>query len=49
MYHAREKNVGRRIDYIIVSNRLFEKVKDRFILADVTDRDHCPVGAEPDV
>jgi len=46
MYHAREKNVGWRIDYVIVSNRLFDRVRDSFILADVTGSDHCPVGAE---
>ncbi len=46
MYHAREKNVGWRIDYVIVSNRLFENVRDSFILADVMGSDHCPVGAE---
>ncbi len=46
MYHAREKNVGWRIDYVIVSDRLFEKVTDSFILSDVMGSDHCPVGAE---
>ena len=49
MYHAREKNVGWRIDYVSVSDRLFEKVKDSFILADVMGSDHCPVGVEMDV
>lgn len=46
MYHAREKNVGWRIDYFVVSNRIFEKVKDSFILNDVFGSDHCPVGIE---
>ena len=49
MYHAREKNVGWRIDYVIVSDRLFHKVKDSFILSDVMGSDHCPVGAEMDI
>ena len=44
MYHAREKNVGWRIDYFVVSERLMEKVTDAFILGDVMGSDHCPVG-----
>ncbi len=49
MYHAREKNVGWRIDYVIVSDRLFDKVRDSFILADVMGSDHCPVGVETEL
>ncbi len=49
MYHAREKNVGWRIDYFVVSDRLFEKVKDSFIFTDVFGSDHCPVGIELEV
>lgn len=44
MMKAREKNVGWRIDYFVVSNRLFAKVKDSFILNEVMGSDHCPVG-----
>ncbi len=46
MYHAREKNAGWRIDYFVVSDRLFPKVKDSFILDQITGSDHCPVGIE---
>ena len=46
MYHAREKNVGWRIDYFVVSNRLFPRVKDSFVLGDVMGSDHCPIGIE---
>ncbi len=46
MFHAREKNAGWRIDYFVVSNRLFPRVKDSFILGDVMGSDHCPVGIE---
>lgn len=49
MMKAREKNVGWRIDYFVVSNRLFHKVKDSFILTDVMGSDHCPVGIEIDI
>ena len=40
---AREKNVGWRIDYFIVSERLAPMLTDASILADVTGSDHCPV------
>ena len=46
MYHAREKNVGWRIDYFVVSNRLMPKVKDSFIMTEIGGSDHCPVGIE---
>ena len=49
MYQARQKNVGWRIDYFVVSNRIFDKVKDSFILTDVMGSDHCPVGIEIDL
>ncbi len=42
--HARERNVGWRIDYFFVSSNLKNKVKDAFILKDVTGSDHAPVG-----
>lgn len=48
MFHAREKNAGWRIDYFVVSERLLPRVKDAFILTDVTGSDHCPVGIELD-
>ena len=46
MFSARAKNVGWRIDYFVVSNRLFDRVKDSFILTNVMGSDHCPVGIE---
>ncbi len=46
MMKAREKNIGWRIDYFVVSNRIFDKVKDSFILGHVMGSDHCPVGIE---
>ncbi|HWR21997.1 MAG TPA: exodeoxyribonuclease III [Feifaniaceae bacterium] len=42
--NARQKNVGWRIDYFIVSERLMPRVKDSFILPEVEGSDHCPVG-----
>jgi exodeoxyribonuclease-3 len=43
MFHAREKNVGWRIDYFIVSNSIKENIKESTIHADVFGSDHCPV------
>lgn len=44
MYGARAKNVGWRIDYFVVSERIFDRVRDSFIMTDVMGSDHCPVG-----
>ena len=41
---AREKNVGWRIDYFLVSKVFLSQVKEAFILNDVFGSDHCPVG-----
>ena len=49
MYHAREKNVGWRIDYFVVSSRLMPKVKDSYLLNDFMGSDHCPAGLELDL
>lgn len=46
MMKSREKNVGWRIDYFIVSSKLCESLDDSFILTDVMGSDHCPVGIE---
>ena len=46
MFSARAKNVGWRIDYFVVSNRLLDRIKDSFILTSVMGSDHCPVGIE---
>ena len=41
---ARDRNIGWRIDYALVSDRLEEKVKDAYILNEIKGSDHCPVG-----
>ncbi len=41
---AREKNVGWRIDYFLISKALLPHVQDAFILNEVFGSDHCPVG-----
>ncbi len=42
-FHAREKNAGWRIDYFIVSDRLFERVEAAEIHSDILGSDHCPI------
>ena len=41
---ARERNIGWRIDYFVVSERLSDKVKDSLIYDEIEGSDHCPVG-----
>ena len=43
---ARARNVGWRIDYFVVSDRLRDRIKDAYILPEVLGSDHCPVGLE---
>jgi exodeoxyribonuclease-3 len=43
MFHAREKNVGWRIDYFLASERLKNQIEDSKIHMDVMGSDHCPV------
>ena len=49
MMKAREKNVGWRIDYFIVSNSIKEKIKEAKIHSEIMGSDHCPVELEIDV
>ena len=44
MFKARERNVGWRIDYFVVSERLLPRVRDALIYNEVMGSDHCPVG-----
>ncbi len=43
---ARAKNVGWRIDYFIVSDRLRDRITDAKIHTDILGSDHCPVELE---
>ncbi|MCY8599186.1 exodeoxyribonuclease III [Bacillus spizizenii] len=40
---ARDRNIGWRLDYFVVSERLEEQIEDASISADVMGSDHCPV------
>ena len=45
-FHAREKNVGWRIDYFIVSERLKDRLRGAVIHTEIFGSDHCPVELE---
>ncbi|MCR5768931.1 MAG: exodeoxyribonuclease III [Lachnospiraceae bacterium] len=44
MGNARSKNVGWRIDYFCMSDRLNNRLEDSFICPEIMGSDHCPVG-----
>lgn len=44
--NAREKNIGWRIDYVLTSQILLDKIDRAFILPEVMGSDHCPVGID---
>uniref|UniRef100_A0A0N5AAE9 DNA-(apurinic or apyrimidinic site) endonuclease n=1 Tax=Syphacia muris TaxID=451379 RepID=A0A0N5AAE9_9BILA len=46
MHGARGKNVGWRLDYFIVSKRIFGNVKKCEILSEYMGSDHCPISLE---
>lgn len=43
---ARERNVGWRIDYFLVSDRLRSRIKEAHLFPEITGSDHCPVGLD---
>lgn len=43
---AREKNIGWRIDYFLISKRAISKVIKTMIYSDILGSDHCPIGIE---
>ena len=46
MSNARERNIGWRIDYFLVSSRLDQEIREAAILPEVMGSDHCPVVLE---
>jgi len=46
MHKSREKNIGWRIDYFIVSERIKNLLIDVKIHSEITGSDHCPVSLE---
>lgn len=48
-FKCREKNIGWRIDYFLVSQRIADRIISADILSDITGSDHCPVSIEIDI
>lgn len=46
MSKVRERNIGWRIDYFLVSERLADSLKDSYIHGDILGSDHCPIMLE---
>jgi len=42
-FGARQKNIGWRIDYFLVSDPFIKNIKDSYILPEEMGSDHCPV------
>ena len=49
MRKAREKNIGWRIDYFIVSKDIESKIREAKIDTNILGSDHCPVELEIDI
>lgn len=49
MFKAREKNVGWRIDYFLVSDRVKDNIREAKIHADILGSDHCPVELDIEI
>lgn len=49
MFNARQNNVGWRIDYFCVSERLKGKLSGAAVHADVSGSDHCPIELSIDL
>lgn len=47
--NARERNVGWRIDYVLVDKKLKKHVRKANIHPDITGSDHCPVSLDIDL
>ncbi len=45
-FKARERNVGWRIDYFLLSKKAKAKIQNAYILDDIYGSDHCPIGLD---
>lgn len=41
--HARERNVGWRLDYFFTSSNMVKKIRSLSTLSEITGSDHCPI------
>ena len=45
-FNARARNIGWRIDYFCVSDKIIKLIKKAYILDKIGGSDHCPIGLE---
>lgn len=48
-FKSREKNVGWRIDYFVVSDSIKDKIQSAAIHSDILGSDHCPVSLDLEI
>lgn len=46
MKGVRERNIGWRIDYFLVSKNLINKVENTMVYSEIHGSDHCPIGID---
>ena len=49
MGQARSRNIGWRIDYFLVSDRIQDGIREVTIYSQIPGSDHCPIGLEMDL
>ena len=49
MRKAREKNIGWRTDYFIISESLKPNLKEAYIHSNVLGSDHCPIEIDMEI
>ena len=47
--NSREKNIGWRIDYFIVSKSIKNTIQEAYIYDTILGSDHCPVGIDVEI
>ena len=45
-YGARQRNIGWRLDYFLISKDLIDNVKEVIIYDEIEGSDHCPIGLD---
>lgn len=43
-HNARERNIGWRLDYFVISKKLLSNMKEAYIYNGIYGSDHCPIG-----
>lgn len=44
--NSRERNIGWRLDYFVISEKLLPKMKESYIYNGIYGSDHCPIGLD---